>query len=169
MPERSAGTGRLVSMEIVGLSPEDWATFRDVRLAALAEAPAAFGSRLEDEAQHDEARWRARLAARTQLVARGEGGAVLGTVGILAESPVIELISMWVAPAARGRGVGEALVTRVIAEARALGGREVRLDVAVDNPGAERLYARCGFARTGELARIRPGEPRLEARMVRLM
>jgi hypothetical protein len=48
-------------MEIVGLRPEDWAVFRDVRLAALAESPAAFGSRLADEAQHDEARWRARL------------------------------------------------------------------------------------------------------------
>lgn len=50
-----------------------------------------------------------------------------------------------VAPAARGRGVGTALLDAVAAEARARGFREVRLDVVDENPRARALYERHGF------------------------
>ncbi|MGH3356580.1 MAG: hypothetical protein ACRDOJ_11835 [Nocardioidaceae bacterium] len=51
-------------IEISVLSPDDWGIWRRLRLAALTEAPYAFGSRLEDwqgEADH-EARSRNRLS-----------------------------------------------------------------------------------------------------------
>src|SRR5882757_8184906 len=72
-------------MEIVLLTPDDWAVFRAVRLAALAEAPYAFGSTLEDEQHRDEAGWRANLATRAQFVARDGDGTVLGTAGAIRE------------------------------------------------------------------------------------
>jgi len=152
-------------MEIVLLVPEDWAMFRALRMAALSEAPHAFSSTLEGERHLGEAAWRAKLATRAQFVARAPDGSPLGTAGAFREADVTELISMWVAPLARGRGVGAALVERVVAHAKEAGCRAVHLHVAEDNPAAERLYARCGFTRTGSVEPIRAGEPRLEATM----
>ena len=65
-----------------------------------------------------------------------------------------QLISMWVAPSARGRGVGRALVGRVIAAAA---GRPLWLRVLDGNETAIRLYQRCGFV----LDDSRPGRQRL--------
>lgn len=50
-----------------------------------------------------------------------------------------------VASQAQGRGVGSALLQHEMAAARARGKRKLALDVALDNPNAERLYARLGF------------------------
>jgi hypothetical protein len=49
-------------VDLVALTPDDWRTWRSIRLAALADAPDAFGSRLEDWTDADEGRWRDRLS-----------------------------------------------------------------------------------------------------------
>jgi GNAT superfamily N-acetyltransferase len=54
-----------------------------------------------------------------------------------------------VAPARRGHGVGDRLVDAVLTWAAAEGFRNVSLWVATGNAGAERLYARHGFAPSG--------------------
>jgi ribosomal protein S18 acetylase RimI-like enzyme len=72
-----------------------------------------------------------------------------------------ELTSMWVAPPARGHGVGGALVDAFLAKATALGRREVRLSVKVGNDHARALYLRYGFCDAGENDEdVAPGEPR---------
>ena len=152
-------------MQIIALTPDDWQVFRAVRLAMLADAPEAFASTLEDESKHDEAAWRAVLAARMQVVARDERGEVLGTAGGVGDGPTLELIAMWVAPGARRHGVGEALVRRIIELGCTTASRQILLEVAEDNPAAERLYIRCGFSRTGATGPIRSGEPRMRAEM----
>lgn len=153
-------------MEIVQLVPEDWATFRALRLAAVADAPYAFSSTLAWERQHDEAGWRARLATRTQFAARDGEDHWLGTAGAFGDGPSIDLVSMWVAPDARGRGIGAALVERVIEHARAIGAGAIYLMVTEGNTAAAQLYARCGFAWTGVVQPVRFGEPRTEREMV---
>jgi len=155
-------------MEIVRLGPDDWEMFRDLRVAALIDAPAAFGSTVEGERRLRESDWRAKLGSRAQFVAR-DGAATLGTVGAYREADVMELISMWVEPHSRGRGVATTLVERVIAYARIVRCSEVRLWVAEGNTIAERLYTRCGFAWTGAVQRIRPDEPRSESEMARVL
>lgn len=55
-----------------------------------------------------------------------------------------------VAPHARGRGVGTALLDAIAREALKRGHREVRLDVIDSNPRARALYEREGFVPGGE-------------------
>jgi len=143
--------------EIRVLTPDDWPLWRALRHAALGEAPYAFGSRLA-EWQGDgdlEDRWRVRLElpGSHNLVAYVDGEPVGMASGVPGEDDdgVVELISMWVSPGARRRGVGNALVREVERWARYVGARVIRLDVADGNHAATALYRRHGFGLTGEL------------------
>jgi GNAT superfamily N-acetyltransferase len=60
-----------------------------------------------------------------------------------------EIKRMYVAPAARGRGVARALLDALEDEARRLGYDVARLDTGPRQPHAERLYRRAGYAETG--------------------
>src|SRR5262249_25944453 len=60
----------------------------------------------------------------------------------------VELISMWVAPFARGRGVGDALVNAVIEWAREQQASTVALGVLEGNERAVAFYRRHGFSRS---------------------
>ncbi|MFO1207657.1 MAG: GNAT family N-acetyltransferase [Amaricoccus sp.] len=88
-------------------------------------------------------------------------GAPVGVVMLKPYSPgVCELNRMYVADAARGCGVGRALCEALLAEARALGYREVRLDALNERVEALPLYYRLGFAPDPdppEYARNEPG------------
>jgi ribosomal protein S18 acetylase RimI-like enzyme len=146
-------------IEVRVLSVEDWRAWRELRLAALAEAPYAFGSTLA-EWQGDgdrEERWRNRLAiaGSYNLLALLDGQPAGMASGVPGERPgTVELISLWVGPAARGRGVGDRLIHAVADWARAsTDARVLELAVRSHNANALALYRRHGFADTG-----RPGE-----------
>lgn len=141
------------------LSPDDWQVWRRLRLAALAEAPYAFGSRLADwQGEGDRAeRWRDRLElpGSYNVVALLDEQPVGMASGVPADEPgVVELISMWVSPAARGRGVGDRLIQAVEQWARQGQAKVLRLSVMQGNEAAERLYQRCGFVGTGVLSDV---------------
>jgi len=137
-----------------------------VRLAALKEAPSAFGSTYEAEVGHAEAAWRERLAGWARFVAEVDGE-VVGVVGAGAGefSGSAALTSLWVDPRFRGRGVGSALVAAVEEWARSQHLNQVVLWVTEVNRTAERLYEHIGFTRTGRVSEVRPGEPAVEHEM----
>ena len=56
---------------------------------------------------------------------------------------------IFVAPEARGRGVGTRLIEALVQEARARGHAEIRLEVIDENHRARALYERRGFAAAG--------------------
>jgi ribosomal-protein-alanine N-acetyltransferase len=60
-----------------------------------------------------------------------------------------EILTLAVAPAARGRGLGRALLKAAIAQAEALGAAALFLEVGGDNPHALALYASLGFVQVG--------------------
>ena len=136
-------------VEIATLGAEDWELFREIRLRALREAPYAFGSRYDDWVDAPESRWRDRVASvPLNLVARS-GDELLGMAsGVLVGEDGAGLISMWVDPAARGSGVGAALVEAVVAWAAAAG-RPTYLMVRSDNARAIAAYVRAGFVDLG--------------------
>ncbi len=94
-----------------------------------------------------EARWRSRRFTDVafNVLAVDAAGTAVGMVSGVEGDPV-ELISLWVAPDARGRGVGDLLVRAVLGYA---GTRPTRLNVYPDNAPAIALYRRHGFAELG--------------------
>jgi ribosomal-protein-alanine N-acetyltransferase len=61
-----------------------------------------------------------------------------------------EILTLAVAPAARGRGLGRALLQAAITKAQSLGAETMFLEVGADNPAALALYAGLGFAKVGD-------------------
>lgn len=134
--------------ELVRIGPENWREFREVRLAALSDAPGAFGSRHADWVDASEHRWRARLAdVPFTVVARGDHGPV-GVASGVTSGLLVELISMWVAPSQRGAGLAGRLIDEVVGWATAHG-RQTCLMVRDDNAAAIRAYVRAGFVDHG--------------------
>jgi ribosomal-protein-alanine N-acetyltransferase len=91
---------------------------------------------------------RARAFARL-WVARQER-AVAGFLLAWDVADEVHLLDLVVAPEARRRGIGEALIEVVVAWAEANGIHRLLLDVADDNAAAIALYAKAGFQPNGE-------------------
>jgi ribosomal protein S18 acetylase RimI-like enzyme len=137
-----------------------------VRLAALKEAPYAFGSRFEVEAGASEEQWRERITGWTRFAAEVDGQ-VAGLVGAGPGefSGTAALTSLWVDPRFRGLGVGSALIDTVEAWALDQGLSQILLWVTETNHVAQKLYEHRGFTRTGTVQSVRPDEPRVEFEM----
>ncbi|MGW0216298.1 N-acetyltransferase family protein [Micromonospora chokoriensis] len=156
-----------LTIETRVLSEGDWKMWRGLRLAALAEAAYAFGSQLGDwQGEGDrEERWRGRLAipGAYNIMAMLDGQPVGMASGVPTdEDAVVELISMYVAPLGRGRGVGDRLLQAVEQWARLVGAETLRLAVVEGNQNAWALYQRNGFRDTGELGDLMPDGVRRE-------
>lgn len=146
------------------ISADDWRLFRELRLEALREAPYAYGSTLAQwQGDGDtEERWRLRLTDVPFNVIAYLHDAAAGLVSGTAPTAdgVVELISLWTAPFARGCGVGDALIEAVAGWARTQSAGAVVLAVVPSNEHAIALYRRHGFLGDtiagGELAMVLP-------------
>ncbi|MEU8541514.1 GNAT family N-acetyltransferase [Streptomyces sp. NPDC048717] len=135
------------------LAEVDWPLWREARLTALADAPDAFTARLADWDEGGETHWRARLALPDahNLVALLDGEVVGMASGTPGDGPgTRELHSVWVSPRARGRGVGDRLLTEVESWARRSGANRLTLAVLPANAPALTLYRRHGYAVVAE-------------------
>lgn len=87
------------------------------------------------------------------LLARSEDGAALGftqlypTFSSIACRRAFVLNDLYIAEAARGRGVGRALLVAARAHALGVGAAYISLETAVDNTRAQALYESFGFRR----------------------
>jgi GNAT superfamily N-acetyltransferase len=144
-------------MRIDRLGAHEGERLRAVRLAALADAPDAFGGTLAEAAARPADEWRQHIIELATFVAV-DGDIDVGMVRAARhpdEPKAGELLSMWVAPGARGRGVGDALIDAVVAWARAEGLSRIVLE-------AIGLYARHEFTPTGITGALPP--PRTHVR-----
>jgi len=143
------------------IRPSERELWRHVRLRALADTPDAFGETLADATAKDEAAWQQFVAPRAdavRLLAERDGAPVgMCVLVVSADQRLANLYAMWVAPEARGAGIGRALVEAALAWARARAALEITLHVT--QAPARRLYERCGFVDTGERTPLRPGSP----------
>ncbi len=161
---------------IARIRPDDVDRYRDVRLRALEDSPSAFVTTLEEALRFPDEVWQTRAndAATgpdsTLYLAVDQSGQDIGMVASIrnaVEPSTAELISMWVAPGARGSGAGAALVLQVIDWASESGYRNIELWVVRGNDSAERLYRKLGFTETGDIKAL-PSDPCLNELRMRL-
>jgi GNAT superfamily N-acetyltransferase len=92
--------------------------------------------------------------AGVQLIARDEGGVAIGfatlfwTYSTLAASAIGVMNDLYVSAAARGKGVGSALIRACEAECAARGIEIMEWDTAPSNARAQSVYARFGATRS---------------------
>ena len=162
------------------VTTDDWQRLREIRLAALREAPYAFGSTYAREAAFTEERWRGRINQRSVTffacagdlagdLAGTDAGVPAGLAGVFVEDGQPDLVSMWVRPSARGLGAAQALIEAAAAWAKARDFPALRLWVTETNWPARRLYERCGFALTGETQPLPSDATLTEVRMSRAL
>ncbi len=110
---------------------------------------------LEAEVFADHAPWSAETwweelagvpESRTYIVTE-DGGTVVGYAGIAWTAPTADIMTVAVAPRARRRGHGRALVQSLLAGAPSRAVFEVFLEVRADNAAGLALYAGDGFER----------------------
>jgi len=147
-----------VDFAVTQLDSSDWQRGRAVRLRALAESPAAFGSVLGVEQRLDDSVWPQRVTPveAATFVAVSDSGEDVGLIVGAPDDDDAGLFSMGVASAARQSGVGGRLVEVIIAWATASGHHRILLEVGEENAAAIALYANCGFEPTGKSGSLPP-------------
>lgn len=132
--------------------------------------PQAFGSSFEEEERLTAADFLRRVAPEPPDAVFGaflDDVSPVGIAGFVVGKHIKErhkgtLFGMYVHPAARGRGIGMALLRSVIEHARNVPGMEiVQLTVTVGNEAACALYDRAGFVPYGiepRALRLAPGD-----------
>lgn len=137
-----------------------WRDYRAARLAMLADSPRAFWTTLAEAEQRSDEWWLDFVRGGLLWIARrdeaGPDEVPIGSAGLWHQpdraDAATTLVGMWVAPGARGLGVADALLGRVIEHARRAGRRSLFLDVADENVRAIAFYRRHGFVPTGNTA-----------------
>ncbi|MEU6232952.1 GNAT family N-acetyltransferase [Kitasatospora sp. NPDC047058] len=153
------------------LTTDGWPLWRTLRLAALADAPHAFKSRLADWHKGEEERWRVRLEipGAYHVAALLDGYAVGMASGLPSDGDTRELRSVWVRSGARGRGIGARLITAVETWALESGGAVLKLAVLSGNEAALTLYRRSGFIAVKEPCDVLPDGRTREHVMVKAL
>jgi RimJ/RimL family protein N-acetyltransferase len=148
-------------IEIRRPTADEWRIVKAIRLAALEEAPYAFGSTLEREKPRKAAEWRKWIGTKTTrddkaIFLAYQAGEPIGIVGGFHETKTsVMLVAMWVAPGARGTGTGKRLTQAILDWAAEFKARRVTLWVADDNPAAIGMYEAMGFKPTGKYQPLR--------------
>ena len=132
----------------------------------LREEAAYFSTRYEDAVREPDAVWRAWTTEAAEgldkvLFVAEDGDTLLGVVGGFRrlDPGEVQLVSLWVDPEARGRGVARSLIRAVATWARGRGAAEVVLFVQEANAPGRALYLRAGFRPTGAREPVGPGRP----------
>jgi GNAT superfamily N-acetyltransferase len=155
-----AGRPDDAALTVRRLRTEDAEPLVALRRQALESDPLAFGASVEDDVGLSLPFVQRALAEAEEQAIFGAfvGGRLVGMVGLHRASKVKQrhtatVWGMFVAPASRARGGGQALIEAAIRQAREWGLDRVELSVTEAAPAAHRLYERVGFRAWGRQPR----------------
>ena len=126
----------------------DWPALKAARLAALLDAPTAFGASHASAAAFSDADWQQRALStpqRTFFLAFDGEQAIGLAAQVVASNGECHLIAMWVQSEYRGMAVAQGLVEAVKQCAVNNGHARLVLDVAPENTRAAAFYQKQGF------------------------
>ena len=156
----------MVDVRVRILDEDEWQLYREVRLAALQDAPDAFVARFEDEGSYGDDFWREQMTRAHRIVAeRGDEPVGLVSLGLHNEELESgEVFGLWTAPTVRGQRVGWDLVSTASQKAAETGCRLLYFWVGSDNASAVSFASSFGF-RPAErrTVRVADGAPEKDA------
>lgn len=143
--------------EIVSLSPNEWQSYRELRLRAVQEELYAFGPSYEEELLVSELEWRKRIE---KMVFAKTGGKLVGMLAFDRWPParsqhVVHLSSFYVVPEKRKQGIGRSLLNYVINKLKATDKVKkivacVQSPMAIQAPTVD-LFKKFNFTISGKL------------------
>ena len=146
---------------IVPMLPDHWPAVRDIYLEGIATGNATFATESPDwEAWDSGHRQHCRLVAlkpiEKVLTKTGSvlGWAALSSVSARQVYKGVAEVSVYVGVAARGRGVGKALLEALVEESEADGIWTLQAGIFPENVGSIALHKSCGFREVGVRRRI---------------
>jgi L-amino acid N-acyltransferase YncA len=142
-----------MTLTIEPLLPEHWPVVREIYAEGVASGRATFETGVPDWQA-----WDAGHVPECRLVAL-EAGRILGWAALSRVSgrrcyAGVAEVSVYVAQQAQGRGVGKALLQRLIGAAESCGFWTLQATIFAINEPSLRLHAACGFRVVGRRERI---------------
>src|ERR1700690_3755438 len=134
--------------QITPMHPADWPAAREIYAQGIATGQATFATPLPDWEKWDSSQRRdCRLIARK----RGQvlGWAALSPVSARSVYSVVAEVSVYVAAAARGCGVGTALLEALIEESERCGVWTLQAGIFPENSASIAIHKSCGFHQVG--------------------
>ena len=140
-------------IDVRKLQSGEWERYRSNRLAALSDAPYAFGSTYDREITFTESKWRERASSgaegkRSICIIAVDGDTGVGIAGGITHpdnARISQLVSMWVDADHRGTDVAARLVAQVEVWAFDRGSERIVCGVTPENDRATRFYEKMGF------------------------
>lgn len=141
-------------MRIEAMKPSDWPAVRAIYEDGIATGNATF----ETDAPAWDA-WDRAHASYPRIVARGDGGEILGWAALTPVSSRcvyagVGDLSVYVAAAARGKGVGHALLQELVQASERAGIWTLQAGIFPENRASLALHKSCGFREVGRRERI---------------
>jgi L-amino acid N-acyltransferase YncA len=144
-----------MSLGIVAMRPEDWPAVAAIYAEGIATGHATFA----EQPPASYAEFCDGALPCGSLVAREDGGAIVGWTRLTHVSrravyAGVAEVSVYVAAAARGRKVGDALMREMIARSEAAGVWTLQASIFDENTASLSLHRRHGFRDVGRRERI---------------
>jgi L-amino acid N-acyltransferase YncA len=150
-----SGAGAAAAFIVESMRPEDWPAVREIYEEGIAGGNATFEMFAPTWDAWNRARLReCRLVARSAPEDRVVGWVALSPVSERAVYRGVAELSIYVASSARGRGVGRALLNRLIGDSELAGIWTLQAGVLAENETSLALHRACGFREVGRRERI---------------